>query len=345
MIASCRRSLNESVLNWPEPIPSFPRKRGSGGFRAFGRSPVETGPRGEGDSLVSAGYRIACWALCASVLLASSVAAVADPPATFRAPRNGGVYVIAHRGAHQGIPENTIPAYRKAIELGADFVEVDVRTTRDGRFVSVHNAGIARYVPGRQDKVAELTLAELRSLDVGAVIGPEWEGTRIPTFEEVLDLCKGRIGIYLDLKQAPVEPLVRMVEERGMLHDVVWYASDDELAQLHELAPDSLVMPDPGPGEQLPPLLERFKPKVVATVWRHHTPEMVAGCHEAGALVFADEDWGGVAADIQAGRTPKCWQEALAWGTDGIQTDRPAELIAFLKQREAAAGHAGLGSQ
>jgi len=53
-------------------------------------------------------------------------------------PKQGNTYVVAHRGVHNGIPENTLAAYQKAIDLGCDFVEIDIRKTKDGRFVSVH---------------------------------------------------------------------------------------------------------------------------------------------------------------------------------------------------------------
>ena len=279
--------------------------------------------------------------LIVSVVLFTSVAfGASEEPVGLRPPKNGGVYVVAHRGAHQGVPENTLAAYRKAIELGADFVEVDIQMTKDGRFVSVHNSDIAKYVPGRTDKVKDLTLGELQAFDVGSVVGPKWQGERIPSFAEILDVCKGKIGIYIDLKDAPVKPLVKLIQERGMERDVVWYASPAELAELRELAPRSLLMPDPGPEEKLPPLLERFKPKVVATVWRHHRKTLVDMCHAAGAAVIADEDWDHVAADLKAGKAPRCWLDALAWGTDGIQTDRPEELIAFLKERQAKTGAA-----
>ena len=73
-----------------------------------------------------------------SLLLAGIlfVQPAAPDKAIQRIPRNGGIYVVAHRGVHEGIPENTLAAYRKAIELGADFVEIDVRETKDGALVS-----------------------------------------------------------------------------------------------------------------------------------------------------------------------------------------------------------------
>jgi glycerophosphoryl diester phosphodiesterase len=255
------------------------------------------------------------------LLFVAVLSAAAETP--LLPPKHGGIYVAAHRGAHQGIPENSLAAYQKAIDLGADFVEIDVRTTKDGKFVSVHNSTIDAYVPGQTGKVADLTLDELRALDIGSRVGPEWAGTKIPTFEEILDLCKGKIGIYLDLKEAPVKPLADAIMARGMEHQVLWYASVDELKELEEICPECIGMPDPGPEENLPKLLET-KPRVVASVWRFYSPAFVKACHDAGAIVMVDES------------DPSCWEDAIAWGSDGIQTDHPEELIALLKNRAVA---------
>jgi len=129
-----------------------------------------------------------------------------SPIFPLKPPRHGDIYVIAHRGAHNGIPENSIPAYQKAIDLGADFVEVDIRTSSDGHFISIHNSTVDAYV--------------------------------------------------------------------------------------------------------------------VAPVWRKFSPELVNMSHDADALVFVDE------------QDKSSWPQALAWGADGIQTDHPAALIEFLKQRK-----------
>ncbi len=69
--------------------------------------------------------------------------------------KNGNTYFTAHRGAHNGIPENYLAAYQKAIELGCDFVEIYIRTTKDGKLVSVHNATIDAYVMAEKGKVKE----------------------------------------------------------------------------------------------------------------------------------------------------------------------------------------------
>jgi len=251
------------------------------------------------------------------------VAQVSDTTATLlplKPPNQGGLYVVAHRGAHEGIPENTLAAYKKAIELGVDFVEIDVRTTKDGKFVSIHNDDVDDYcIDGTKGRVADLTLAELKALDIGSRVRPEWKDERIPTFEDILDACKSKCGIYLDLKQAPVAPLVDLIKARGMEHDVVWYASPREIEEMKKLCPECVEMPDPGPEKNLLRLIERLSPRVIASTWDFLTKTFVDTCHAHGAIVIVDES------------DPSCWKQAIEWGTDGIQTDHPAELIAFLK--------------
>ena len=139
----------------------------------------------------------------------------------FPKSRNGKTYVIAHRGAHVGIPENSIPAIQKAIELGSDFVEIDTRLTKDDHIVSVHNASVDEYVVGVKGKVKDFTLAEIKKLDIGEKTGPNWKNTRIPTIDEILQVCKGKIGIYLDLKEPLVEQLIPIIRKYDMESDIV----------------------------------------------------------------------------------------------------------------------------
>jgi len=261
---------------------------------------------------------------CIAVLfLVCSTAVAADLP--LKPPRNGGVYVVAHRGAHNGIPENTLAAYQKAFEIGVDFVEIDVRATKDGRLVSIHNDTVDAYTTDATGKVADFTLEELRAMDIGVRVGPEWKGTRIPTFEEILDLCRGKVGIYLDLKRAPVEKIVAPIKERGMEHEVIWYIPSAMVKQLHETCPQCLEMPDPGPEKLLPRLLEQVKPRIVASSWKDLSKTFVDQCHAAGAIVIVDED------------EPSCWEPMLEWGVDGVQTDHPEEFVQWLKERSPKA--------
>jgi len=258
------------------------------------------------------------YSLLFSVILAAQAV---SSPTLAREPGRGGVYVVAHRGAHEGIPENTLAAYKKAIELGADFVEIDLRETRDGNFVSVHNAEVEDYTRDASGPVSGFTLAELQALDIGSRVGPEWADERIPRFEDILGLCRGRIGVYLDMKQGDVEKAAAIVREYGMTKEVLWYVGGAPLRKLREYCPECIVMPDPGSEKGLKRILETVSPKVVASVWEHMSATFSASCHAAGAKVIVDDDG------------PETWEALLNWGVDGIQTDHVADLIALLRKR------------
>src|SRR6266403_759675 len=108
--------------------------------------------------------------------------------------------VIAHRGASGHAPENTLAAFKKAVALGATFVETDLHLSRDAHFVAIHDATVNRTTNG-QGAVHDMTLAELRRLDAGSWFGSEFAGERIPTIEEILEFAKKHdVVFYLELK-------------------------------------------------------------------------------------------------------------------------------------------------
>jgi glycerophosphoryl diester phosphodiesterase len=123
---------------------------------------------------------------------------------------------VAHRGSSHDRPENTLASYRRAIEAGATAVEVDIRTTRDGALVSMHDADVRRTTDGR-GLVRDLTLAELRRLDAGRWFAPVYAGERVPTLREILDLCRGKIDVLIDL-QEPGEDYCRRIAAEVRAH-------------------------------------------------------------------------------------------------------------------------------
>lgn len=253
--------------------------------------------------------------LALSILL--PVLGAAEP--VLPAPKHGGIYVVAHRGVHEAIPENTLPAYQKAIEIGADFVEIDVRKTKDGHLVCIHNNTVEGYVEGEKGRIKDMTFDALRALDFGVRVGPEWKGTRIPTFEEALDVCRGRIGVYLDVKDATIEELVPLIRERGMERNVLWYIAAPVAMRLQKLCPECIPMPDPFTAKGLPALLEKVKPRVIASSWGVFDAPFAAACHAAGSIAIVDDDG------------PETWSKFVEWGADGIQTDHVQQLIDWLK--------------
>ena len=108
--------------------------------------------------------------------------------------------VIAHRGASGNAPENTLAAFRKAVALGATFIETDLQLSRDARFVAIHDKTVDRTTNG-QGAVHEMTLADLRKLDAGSWFGSEFAGERIPTLEEIFEFSKKHdVVFYLEIK-------------------------------------------------------------------------------------------------------------------------------------------------
>jgi glycerophosphoryl diester phosphodiesterase len=115
------------------------------------------------------------------------------------------IYVAAHRGWCAVYPENTMTAFQKALEIGVDQIETDIRITLDGELVCIHDETVDRTTNG-SGKVREKTLSELRELDAGIRKGEEFKGERIPTFIEFMELVKDHPSITLDieLKEYPI---------------------------------------------------------------------------------------------------------------------------------------------
>ena len=108
--------------------------------------------------------------------------------------------VIAHRGASGNAPENTMAAFKKAVALGANFIETDLQLSRDARLVAIHDATVNRTTNG-QGTVHDMTLTELRRLDAGSWFGSEFAGERIPTLDEILAFSKKHdVVFYLEIK-------------------------------------------------------------------------------------------------------------------------------------------------
>ena len=107
--------------------------------------------------------------------------------------------IVAHRGSSAAAPENTLAAFRRAVEEGADAVELDVRLSADGEVVVIHDATVRRTTDGR-GTVAGTTLTALRRLDAGAWRAPRFAGERIPTLAEVLAEIPPSVGLNVELK-------------------------------------------------------------------------------------------------------------------------------------------------
>lgn len=127
---------------------------------------------------------------------------------------------IGHRGAAGYCPENTFSSYNRAIEMGADYLEIDVQLSKDGKPVVIHDILVDRTTD-HKGKVADYTFEELRKMDAGSWFSKKFAGERIPSFEEVLDLYADRVGLLIELKKPSLYPgieelLVKELKKRNL---------------------------------------------------------------------------------------------------------------------------------
>ena len=102
-------------------------------------------------------------------------------------------------------PENTLPSFEAAIDAEADCAELDVQLTKDGVVMLTHDTNLKRTT-GKNANIYDLTYDEVRKLDAGSFFGEEFKGTRIPTLQEVMDLCKGKIRLNIEIKPSSETP-------------------------------------------------------------------------------------------------------------------------------------------
>ncbi len=151
--------------------------------------------------------------------------------------------VTAHRGSSAAAPENTLAAVRLAIEQGADYAEIDVQETADGRVVVTHDKDLRR-IAGVAKGIWAVTFDELRSYSAGAWFDPKFEAERVPTLEEMIDVAKGRIALNIEIKlngheRNLVESVVHIIRERDFVSQcVVTSLSAAALEEVRRRAPE-----------------------------------------------------------------------------------------------------------
>lgn len=181
--------------------------------------------------------------LLTAVLTSAALAATAGPRA-HDTLRNADLGVISHRGAASHAPENTLSSVRAGIEHGAEFVEVDVRLTRDGVPILMHDATVDRTTNGR-GKVKALNYSQISTLDAGSWFGREHRGEAVPTFTEFLEVfTEARTLAFIELKGAwspeAVDLLHEQLEASNVSQRVVIQSfNEDTVRYVAGAAPDT----------------------------------------------------------------------------------------------------------
>ncbi len=237
--------------------------------------------------------------------------------------------VIAHRGASGHAPENTLAAFKRAVGLGATFIETDLQLTRDSRFVAMHDGTVNRTTNG-QGKVHDMTMAELRRLDAGSWFGSEFAGERIPTLDEILEFSKKHdVVFYLELKPGGSwggeHALVGALRESGEIPRAVVISFDaDILARLRQIEPTLMtgLLYDGQIEEPLKKALE-VGARQLAVRSDLVTPALLKDARKRDLQVVC---W--------TVNHPAHIRMLMAAGVDGIMSDYPDRLVASQKKEE-----------
>lgn len=230
--------------------------------------------------------------------------------------------VIAHRGFHVDVPENTIESLKKAIELGVDYVEVDIRTTLEGVPVVMHDANLEQTTDGK-GKISATSTIDFRNLKIkGTDISP-------PTFSSFLMEARGKINLYLDIKEADPEKIVALLDKYQMRERVVVYCSPQQIFQWKKLAPTIPIITSPSSNTKTPFEFEAFTLSFPASVLdgtiKIYSPEVVKKLAEISIPIWLD-----TLGDDDNSQT---WESAIAFNIKALQTDKPKELIEYLSKR------------
>ena len=156
---------------------------------------------------------------------------------------NKATTISYHRGYLSIAPENTIPAFEAAIEDGGDIAELDVQLTSDGVVVVFHDPTLKR-IAGVNKRICDMSFEEVRKIDAGSFFSPKYAGTQIPTLDEVIKLCRGRIDLNIEIKQCKDSPelekkTVEIIKNNDFINNcTVTSLSYESLDKVKQLEPE-----------------------------------------------------------------------------------------------------------
>ena len=148
--------------------------------------------------------------------------------------------ISAHRGENGVFPENTVPGFLEAVRLGASQVEFDVRRTKDGRLIIMHDATVDRTTNGK-GAVADLTFDEIRALDAGIKKGERFAGTKVPTLEEALDGLPRNIWINVHTSASEPEEIAKIILEKKREHQAFMACGREAALAVKKAYPQILI--------------------------------------------------------------------------------------------------------
>jgi len=240
--------------------------------------------------------------------------------------------ISAHRGASRLAPENTKASFLLAIDAGADFLEIDVRTTADGEQVIVHDKSLKRTT-GLDSLVSETKFATIRKLSAGGWFGKEFIDEKVPTLEEVCMLVSAenarrstRVMLYVDCKAIDPAGVIQLLKKYNLVETAVFYGDVPTLVSIKEHFTSARLMPAfPGFGEA-DHLLKGVQPYAFDVPFKKLNHSIVAYIHSKGIKVFSDL--------LGKDDDKASYVKAIRFDVDLIQTDDVNAVLETYKELE-----------
>jgi glycerophosphoryl diester phosphodiesterase len=236
------------------------------------------------------------------------------------------VAITAHRGASHVAPENTMAAFRAALEAGADYVELDVQRTRDGAVIVMHDGDFMRMA-GDARKVSQVTAAEAAAIDIGSRYDSRFAGESPPLLSDVIELARGRMKINVELKYNVPDPglapaVIDLLKQEGFLDQVVItsldYAALKQVESLEPRIPTGHIV-TAAVGD-----VSRTRADFVSLNSAQATPALLRRAHAANKQVH-----------VWTVDKPEVMQRMIERGVDNIITNEPALLKRVMQDRDS----------
>ncbi len=230
------------------------------------------------------------------------------------------IEVVVHRGANHLAPENTYAAAAKAIELGVDYVEIDVHRSRNGVHYLMHDMTLGRTTDG-WGFIFLRTSAYLDRLDAGSWFSEQYAREPIPRLDEYLWWIKGKAKVYLDVKTGNLEEIVALILELGMEEDVFfWFWNNRKAQQLKELAPAMGLKINTATPAEVQEAKGQYQATIIECEVGQVTPELRQTCRELGIrlMVYAQHN------------TQKEYEAIIRSPADLVNLDRPELYLQVL---------------
>jgi glycerophosphoryl diester phosphodiesterase len=259
------------------------------------------------------------------------------------------VTVVAHRGDWRNHPENSLPAFQSCIEMGVDMIEIDLQRTKDGELILMHDRTVDRCTNGK-GKISEMTYDEIQRLRLRPQHSASVTRNHIPTLEEVLNLCKGKILINIDKGYDYFQQVYELMEKTGTTNQVI-IKSGHSLEKIRKengtVLSKVIYMPIVNlNSEDAEARIDEFitiHPVAVECCidkYNQNVERLLQKLRDAGIKIWINSIWASLCDGhdddraVELGEPNESWGWILDRGATLIQSDRPRELLQYLKKNK-----------